>query len=360
MVAWGPKYQAPNIEFVEGGIVVPLTRMDLATDKARGRFNAGVLYSDMSICRNGVQIKQSYDNEPDCNIEKNEIAELKGRYIFAGMCQNEHFGHFISESLSRLWAARALAGNFKGIVFYPRFNEMKIHNFATSILTSLLPETELIFLRRPTQVEWLAVPSQLAHCDNGYIYGHRLVKDMFEKYRKINKFAPKRVYVSRAALSKRLGSIACEHYIEENLRRQGYYILYPEQATFEEQLEIYHSADKLIFSDGSALHAYPFATRRDQEVFVVWRRRPTWSFEWQIKTFGGPKLIGRPSVTKHYVPLADGDNRVRALAVIDFADLKSQLADAHFIADLAWDQPTASDLETAMEGLGDARMRPFD
>jgi hypothetical protein len=36
--------------------------------------------------------------------------------------------------------------------------------------------------------------------------------------------------------------------------------------------------------------------RPHPSVFVVWSRRPTWSFGWQIKTFGGGEIRGRPCV----------------------------------------------------------------
>lgn len=42
--------------------------------------------------------------------------------------------------------------------------------------------------------------------------------------------------------------------------------------------------------------------RPHPSVFVVWRRRPTWSFGWQIKTFGGGEIRGRPCVKRYFVP----------------------------------------------------------
>ena len=354
MLLRGADYVKPIIEFASNGIVLPLTSITLAEGDKFGEFNGGVFYENHEICETGLQIKGGYNNLP--KYDESKILEQKaGCFIFGGMLQNEHFGHLVLDSLARLWAFGRLDRRFDTVVFYLRFVDQPVRAYVSNLLSLLLPDAKFAFVRAPTQFECLAVPSQLSVLGKGYVYGHPFIRQMFSRFARADGERPKKIYVSRRKLSGYYGSIICEDVIEDNLRSEGYEIIYPEMLPLDEQLSIYHSAEKLIFADGSAIHLYAFMARPAQKVFVVWRREVTQGFGMQIKTFDGPDLQGSPCVRTHFVPIKDGENKVRAAAVLDFERLGAQLKEAGFIEGHRWHSPTDAQTQKEVSALAGAR-----
>jgi hypothetical protein len=77
------------------------------------------------------------------------------------------------------------------------------------------------------------------------------------------------VYVSRAGLAARF---AGEASVERALERVGVAVLRPEQLRLQDQLERYRSAGRLVFAEGSALHALQLMGRNRARVLVLNRR----------------------------------------------------------------------------------------
>ena len=82
------------------------------------------------------------------------------------------------------------------------------------------------------------------------------------------------VFVTRHGMLQRsTGSHAAEGYLVELLRRLGVTVLDPASQTLGQQLAVYAGAERLIFSEGSALHGRQLLGRIDQDI-VVLNRRP--------------------------------------------------------------------------------------
>jgi hypothetical protein len=317
---------SPSIEMLRDGRVAPLTFLDLAGKGRKGTFDGGAYYRDGEICPRGLQWKGSYENRP-AKLEKDASCDrVEGTHLFCGMLQNGHFGHCMAESLSRLWAVRHLHRSFDSLVFYLRTPGRPIARFACEILDLVAPKTQVRIVAVPTEFEMLAVPDQLAMPKNGFIYGHQSNRDLFSPLRSPGGDGPRRVYVSRSRLKPQEGGVLLEAIIEDNLRREGYVVVHPQELSIKEQLAVYSSAEDLIFAEGSALHLYAFVARPDQRVFVIWRRKMSRTFDWQLRTFGGPPAQGTPCIEKLYVPDTDFAAIVRARALLDFGALKSQLS----------------------------------
>ncbi len=77
------------------------------------------------------------------------------------------------------------------------------------------------------------------------------------------------VYVSRSGQRARF---AGEAYLEEVMKASGVAVVRPETLPLHEQLRIYASADRLIFAEGSALHATQLLGRCLGDVVVLVRR----------------------------------------------------------------------------------------
>ena len=348
----GPMMTTPPaaIEFVDEARVAPLTQLDLARDGRIGRFNGGVYRADGSVVEAGLHVKDRYRNEPDALATGAEAMRVPGAHLFGGMLQNTHFGHFMVESLGRLWAAGQLR-QVDSVVFYPRHLERPLPGYAKELLWLLGIEADICLASSLMQFETLAVPTPMV-TRSGYLAGYPAARRMTQELRGVGRGAgAKKLYVSRSRLNPRDGAILLEERIEQNLEREGYTVIHPERLTIAQQLAHYNSAEHLVFADGSALHLYALVARPDQRVFVVWRRKRNGMFGWQIRSFGGAVVEGAPCVQRLWVPEVSFGAMAQAKAVLDFDDLRRQLVAGGFIGGDGWRDPGAADFSEALERI---------
>jgi hypothetical protein len=97
-----------------------------------------------------------------------------------------------------------------------------------------------------------------------------LIEHQFKKIHKSENFDyGENVFVSRSRFKAHL---AGEIFLERALIECGFRTVYPELLPLEEQLYIYASASRLVFSEGSALHALQLLGSINSTVTVVVRR----------------------------------------------------------------------------------------
>ena len=335
--------QSPvSIELLRNARIAPLTALSVGSPQAPGRFDGGVYYQNNVVCQQGLHGKTHYTNKP-ASINAENLTIISGRHIFGGMLQ-EHFGHFLTESLGRVWAANYLSPDFKSIALYHRVPGGKVPSFVREIFQLLAPGLQIKIIQQPTVVEELAVPTQVEK--HGVVYGHPVMQEAVLPLNKVRGDGAKRVYVSRSGLSLNDGGLLFETWVERHLENEGYWVIRPEKMSIREQFAAYNEAEDIVFAEGSALHLYALVARSSQRVFVIWRRKLATHFGWQIGTFGGSKTIyGMPCIKTLFVP-PSGETCARAL--INFEDLCSQLKEAGFINGKDWIGPTVDEVKNEM------------
>lgn len=152
---------SPHVVFHYDATVLPISDFSPITRE----FNGGVLTAQGTHCPLSIQIKAGYNNRlgDSLPIATNAMA---GRYLYAGMMQNRHFGHFLIESLSRLWASTEI-NRLDGIVFILRSAEAEIAQFATDIIQLLIHDVSIYIVQEPTQFSELIVPEQICQAKQG-------------------------------------------------------------------------------------------------------------------------------------------------------------------------------------------------
>ena len=321
---------AISIEFLYNGRIAPLTSLHVGTPQAPGSFDGGVYYSNNDICLQGLHGKTHYTNKPIA-LTSSEMPKLNGSHIFGGMLQ-EHFGHFLTESIGRIWALKHLSSKFNSIVFYHRVPNGRIPRFVREIMEVLAPNIQINIILQPTIIEELAVPTHIEK--NGMLYGHSVMQEAVYPLKNIRSGTAKRLYISRSKLNLNDGGILFEELIENYLEAEGYVIIHPEKMTINEQIAAYNGAEELIFAEGSSLHLYSLVARPSQRIFIIWRRKIADHFGWQIGTFGGPKHVyGELCIDSLFVP---PNGEVCARALLDFSDLSMQLYKNDFISSHLW------------------------
>lgn len=304
----------------------------------RGRFDGGVYDSKGRFCEASRQIKIRHDHTPDANPLLDNYSKIDGGLVYGGLLQNTHFGHFVAESLTRLWAALHLSEAYNRLIFIKRISHKAIPGYAEQLISLLWPGAVILAPDEVVKVDSIAIPDPICGPANGFLVGHPLVHRSIKHLQWPT--TGLRIYVSRSKLTPASGGYLAEKLLEENLARDGYLIFHPQDFSIQEQLKTYSSASDLIFADGSALHLYSLVSKKEQTVFVIWRRAVISGFQWQLNTFNGPTLRGEPAVKQLWLSSIDPRKTARARAELDFAELRRQLHDAGMISSQNWQQPT--------------------
>ena len=213
-----------------------------------------------------------------------------------------HFGHFIHESLSRLWwlapgegmerpaqeASQQLRQLNADVVFFmPEWldNGKDLLPYMEEILCLLgLPASRIRILQRPLRFRQLWIPAcvwgfatnpqvldQRLGCDTRALMRHLLASSQVEPPELEQ---PGKVYVTRSGLPFSLGRLIGDAVLDPLLAEAGYKVFHPEAVSIAEQIRVYSQAKDLIFMDGSSLYVLWFAKLRPgTRVRVILRRR---------------------------------------------------------------------------------------
>lgn len=220
---------------------------------------------------------------PDVNAETfihTPFPEIKQPVVFSGIFWN-NFGHFLLESLARLWAYEHVRGLDPYLLFYlnwvpPKYLEKE--NYAYQVLSGFnIPHNRVVFTDKPVMIKDILIPSQ----KYGYTYCKNPDADMMKFIRSFRYPAimPKgfeeaeKIYVSRSKIPDGAGKPIGEKHFDEYLASNGYKIFHPEFYNLYQQLTLYSRVNKIIFCDGGALHGCILLPDLKAEVAVIARRR---------------------------------------------------------------------------------------
>lgn len=293
-----------------------------------------------------------------------ELPFIKGNWIWGGVLFN-HFGHFLTESTTRLWTVDDVKDKIDGIVFImkrPR-HTAEILNYQRELFDILVPGIPIHIVTAPTQFENLIV--------GGQAFGLGEISKGTEKFRAhsqkqfANKVKPKgakKVYVSRSRMGLIESGILFEDRLDQLFESEGYSIFYPEKHNIIEQVEQYMAAENLIFADGSGIHLYGMLGHKTAKVGMI-SRRDHWndSFKVQVESFGLNEFHVFDPIT-HIWKFKDHEKRHDPYVTeIDFEKLQFQLIQKEFLgASKPWKNPTQEEIKTRLdETFGDAELEMF-
>lgn len=193
--------------------------------------------------------------EPDHIDPPSELETVDETVFFAGMFVS-HYGHFLTDSLSRLWPADSLR---EGRRFYYQGLGGEVaedHSFARTILEAGgLDLSKRIHVSRPTMFRRMIVPCPSMQHDKRVHFEHarfplsaaRILADGGNR-----ETAP--VYLSRSGLSQQQRGASNEAELETALERRGVSILHPQRLTVRDQVALFNGRRTIIGCSGSALH----------------------------------------------------------------------------------------------------------
>jgi hypothetical protein len=190
---------------------------------------------------------------------------VKGAYTYWGPYY-EHFGHMMAEFVHRVIPSM----NFDfpknyiliGDVNLPRSKDIKPPHYFRDILYFLdINFDDILIINNDATVERLFICEQGSDFGGGPKFGYLDHLDRFSgprlEYLMGAPWSMRKVYVSRSKV-RAGGNYLGENYVESLLRSEGFDIFYPEECGLVDQMQVYRSADTLVFSEGSSCHGIEF------------------------------------------------------------------------------------------------------
>ncbi len=316
---------------------------------------AGVLKADGSYCATGALWRNGRALTIEPPAPSGEVAMREGTWLWGGVLWM-HFGHFLVESTSRLWALDGLTEDIDGILFMPKRprNGSEVLGFQKDFVALMGYDVPVECLDGPATVERLIVPGQ------GFGLGPMISgTDAFRKAFAFN-FAKdvkpqgaEKLYISRSALPSGRGNLIGETELEAHLADQGYTIYHPQQHDLRHQIATYKAARQIIAAEGSALHLLGMVARHDQKVAIV-VRRPSGATEnlvQHLRCFASIDPVVVTQLRRSWKPLGAAKPR-NWMGELDMPALQADLAEAGFIS-TPGETWASLDLSVVRKRLGD-------
>lgn len=350
-----------HITLVEGGIVVPPAK-GLGNQSVQ---KSGVLLPNGDLVENSItwRGKNPVTTKPVMPAET-EIRHLAGTYMFLGPLFG-HFGHFLVESICRIWAFDQLKDKIDGVLYVPKFQNRPeyVASVYRPFLQALGVTAPMINVEDPTRVDRLYVPRQ------GFgmfqmIEASPEFRDFVRAHagRSIEPKGAAKIYVSRSGLPAVRGSVICEKVIEEHLMAEGYEVFHPQKHSYADQIAAYKAATHVIGVDCSPLHLLALVGNKDQKVGVIARRDGDLDqiFVRQIKAFQGSEAFAFNHLTRNWIE--DHANRPSRTSwgEVDFVALSKSLKAAGLIAGTTpWPALSDAQIKTEIDRIGAAQNITF-
>lgn len=334
----------------DGAIVVPPLSLDLVNQ-------TGVLWNGdvvrQSITRRGAQPAHA---PPPRSTDA--TAELKGTWMWAGQLY-QHFGHFLTESATRLWAYEYLRENIAGIIYTPkRFaGDVDLALWQQDFLRAAGVDVQTQIVRTPTMVDRLVIPEQgfglgrLALATPEY---RTFIRERFAAG--IAPDGPERLYLSRSRFGHRKGGLLAESEVEAHLATEGYEIFHPEEHPIPVQIARMKAARRVLGPDGSAFHLAGLVARPDLKAAVIMRRNTAVSQNLirQFSSLRGVRLNAVNAIRNDWTSEGKKPDS-SSYAELGFADLSQQLQALEMIDGRGWPDPNKETIRKYIQQIARAR-----
>lgn len=312
-------------------VIPPLTEARLR-EQPSGVLDADGRFVEQSISWN--------DSTSPVNAAPNlpegaETAALTGRYIFGGVFYG-HFGHFIVESLSRIWALDAVPRPIIGMIFTPKVPRVDARTVSifSDLIRAMGVDVPVLIAKTPTRISELWVPRQ-GFGMNDLSGGSAAFRAFINTHagQAVPAEGPERLYISRSRLPPQRGSILGETRLESYLADEGYEIFHPQTASQQTQIARYKAARQVIGTDCSPLHLLGYVGDAGQRVAVITRRSmPIGAYlVRQLTEFKGMAAVEVNALVNDWMPQPGGRPSRSSFGEVDFPRLHAGLLAAGLI-----------------------------
>lgn len=300
----------------------------------------------------GEPITTLPDRDPDAIP-----AHLPGRWLFGGIFYG-HFGHLLCESTARLWAIEHV-GRLDGILFFPKLRFTHEHRMIRDHLALFramgLSGLKIRAPQSPVTVDEMVIPEQgfgIGDMAAGRPEYRAFMRDRLS--RAAQPEGPNDLYISRARLPSKRGSVLLETRIEALMQSAGYTILHPQDHPLEAQLSHYRAARRIVALDGSALHLAAMVLHPDARVAIL-NRGPSQNIEdyvRQFRAFAGVDPTRIDAVQDYWFPAGRRVVKRETHARLNLPAVSQALSETGFLPSATrWPDLTEVEISAAISDL---------
>lgn len=248
----------------KNAIILPLVNSK-ASDVSTGR--GGVLDSQgnyVEMSKTKARVVGKYD------ITDEKLKYVNKKVVFCGYFRRA-WGHFITESVSRLWYALQNDNTIDNYVFIvEKEADVEFKGNYKEFLKLLNIEDKTIIVNMPTKFAEVIVPEE------GFVYNDHFTKAFADMYDYINKKALKlytgpkyeKVYFSKSRLESNILSNINFRMIDKYFKKNGFKTFYPEQLKLVETIGILQNAKEFAGISSSLAHNHLFGTSTQKVIAI--------------------------------------------------------------------------------------------
>ncbi|WP_077807096.1 glycosyltransferase family 61 protein [Neoasaia chiangmaiensis] len=192
-----------------------------------------------------------------------------------------HYGHVITEFLSRLWALRDYRRDKQKLLFHSIYDEETVFScswFVELLALCGLSRDDFQYFCVPTRIRKLTVPSP-AFGENNFVYKSfsdycSQVGRLIEKENR-KKYFNKNIWLARYKLTKGTFKLSNEEELCNELIKYGFKIVFPEFLSVSEQISLFNS-NVVCGLIGSAFHTSIF--QKKSRIVCLTKNQPSENF----------------------------------------------------------------------------------
>jgi capsular polysaccharide biosynthesis protein len=186
----------------------------------------------------------------------------------------DHYGHFLTASLPRLWHLRSAGGSKRRILCHGHGDPEQwfAYEFVRVILSAIgLTPEDFVCLAAPSVIRRLWVPRPAMEEQN---FVHRALDDLgvaigrtYGCHREPRSDVP--IYLSKTRLTKGVSRYEDEQILERCFAASGFDIVHPQDLCFADQIRLFARAPTITGTAGSGLHTSLFLDRPSRIVALA-------------------------------------------------------------------------------------------
>lgn len=187
-------------------------------------------------------------------VEPEEIIESDDEVIYGGALIY-HFGHFLTESLARMWYLVQNPELDQKIVFVIiSVNALQVPQIWVNKIFDLLDITDnrIIAVTQPLRFRSIIVPEQALYFRESY------TDEFLMPYRaileRIRPSSARKIFLSRSPEVVSVVHLCNQGYFEEFYRAHGFKVVYPEKLSIVNQVALIAGADEIVTYIGTLSH----------------------------------------------------------------------------------------------------------
>jgi capsular polysaccharide biosynthesis protein len=187
--------------------------------------------------------------------------ELTGSFFYLDSEWTHHFGHAMTEQMSRLWAVQEAKQRYPGLkaILSRRRGGVGLAEYERAIFGAAgFDEQDIVLHHRPVHVERLVAASPMFSLPT---HAHPDLADVWRSIgATIAASAPEREYPRRLFCSRRRARRLCNNLedVEAVFSAHGFAVVYPEDHPFPEQVRMFREAEVIAGFAGSGMFTAAF------------------------------------------------------------------------------------------------------